>query len=66
MAEIEVVYNDGMFGFVEPLELSRLIETGEIVKFLRDDSWVYLGIDPTRSGASKPTVLEKRQGDRHL
>lgn len=60
MAEIEVVYNNGMFGFVEPQELNRLIEAGEIVKFLRGDSWVYLGVDPTRSGTEKPFDWEKR------
>lgn len=54
MAEIEVVYNDGMFGFVSPLELDLLIEAGEIVKFLRGGSWVYLGVDPTRAVASEP------------
>lgn len=35
MAEIEVIYNDGMFGFVSPLELDLLIESGEVVRFLR-------------------------------
>lgn len=54
MTEIEVVYNDGMFGFVSPLELDRLIESGEIVKFLRGGAWVYLGVDPTRAVASNP------------
>ncbi len=49
MAEIEVVYIDGMFGFVSPQELDRLIESERIVKFLRGNAWAYLGVDPTRA-----------------
>jgi len=56
MSEIEVVYIDGMFGFVDAIELNRLIASGEIVKFLREDSWVYLGVDPTRSSSEVSPV----------
>ena len=55
MSEIQVVYKDGMLGFVEPRELSRLIDSAEIVKFMRGDSWIYLGVDPTRSGTARAT-----------
>jgi len=58
--EIEVVYNNGMFGFVSPQELEGLLARGEIVKFLRGDSWVYPGIDPTRTGKLKPFDWERR------
>ncbi len=61
MAEIEVVYIDGMFGFVSPQELDRLIESEGIVKFLRGNSWVYLGVDPTRA-TSKIATLRRESG----
>ena len=60
--EIEVVYNNGMFGFVTPQELNDLLARGEIVKFLRGDSWVYPGVDPTRTGQAKSFDWEKRNG----
>lgn len=63
MVEIQIVYNDGMLGFVEPQELSRLIDAGEIVKFLRNDSWIYLGVDPVRTGGSNPVPAGKRMTD---
>jgi hypothetical protein len=60
MPVIEVVYNDGMFGFVSPLELDCLIEAEEIVKFLRGDVWIYPGVDPTRSSVCNPISKERR------
>ena len=48
MREVTVVYQDGMMGIVEPQVLQELIESDEIVKFQRSDSWVYPGIDPVR------------------
>ncbi|WP_020676062.1 GSU3473 family protein [Geopsychrobacter electrodiphilus] len=63
MEEIEVIYNDGMFGFVKPAELNHLIETAGIVKFMRGDSWIYLGVDATRSGQpSRPQFRDRRAG----
>ncbi|MCF6178069.1 MAG: hypothetical protein L3J63_01580 [Geopsychrobacter sp.] len=61
MEEIEVIYNDGMFGFVSPAELTCLIEAEEIVKFMRQDAWVFLGVDPVRTGQSQPVFIEKRR-----
>lgn len=66
MNEIEVVYSNGMFGFVAPRELDRLIANGEIIKFLRGGSWVYPGVDPTRTGASKSFDWEKRSSENAL
>lgn len=63
MDEIEVVYNDGMYGFVDPDELDRLISAGEIIKFLRGSEWVFIGIDPVRSGKSQPVSWEKRRSN---
>jgi len=60
MEEIEVIYNDGMFGFVSSTELSHLIETGGIVKFMRGDTWIFLGVDPTRN--ERPAIVQL--GDR--
>jgi hypothetical protein len=61
MDEIEVIYNDGMFGFVSPAELDYLIETAGIIKFMRGDgTWIYLGVDPTRTGAQSAVL----RGDR--
>jgi len=63
MSDIEVVYNDGMFGIVSPLELEQLIRTDSIVKFLRGDAWIYPGVDPTRKTASRPVFEDKRTPD---
>ena len=60
MSDIDVVYNDGMFGVVSPLELEQLIRTAGIVKFLRGDTWVYPGVDPTRATVSKAVPDDKR------
>ena len=60
MAEIQIVYKDGMFGFVEPRELTRLIAAGEVVKFLRGDTWIYLEVDLISSGALNQVVFEGR------
>ena len=63
MDEIQIVYQDGMLGFVDPLELTRLISAGEILKFYRSGSWVFPGIDPTRIRASNPMGWGRRQTD---
>jgi len=49
MKEVTVVYQDGMMDMVAPMALQQLIDTDEIVKFQRTESWVYPGIDPVRS-----------------
>lgn len=63
MNHIQIIYNDGMFGFVEPAELCHLINEREIVKFLREDAWVYLGVDQTRTRTSFPLLDGKRRTD---
>lgn len=63
MSQIQIVYNDGMFGFVEPTELCHLIDEYEIVKFIRENSWVYLGVDQTRTRVSSPLLNGKRRTD---
>ncbi len=49
MAVIEVVYHDGLFGFVSAHELDQLIASERIVKFQRSGGWAYLGVDPMRT-----------------
>lgn len=48
MKEVPVVYQDGMMDMVEPQVLQGLIENDGIIKFQRNDGWVYPGIDPVR------------------
>lgn len=52
MKEVPVVYQDGMMDMVEPQVLQSLIENDGIIKFQRNDGWVYPGIDPVRRMAS--------------
>lgn len=52
MKQVPVVYQDGMMDMVDAAQLQQLIETDEIVKFQRGDSWVYPGIDPVRHTVS--------------
>lgn len=52
MKEVPVVYQDGMMDMVEPQVLQGLIENDGIIKFQRNDGWVYPGIDPVRRMAS--------------
>ena len=63
MQEIQIIYRDGMLGFVDPTELNSLIEAGEILKFLRGESWAYPGIDPTRTNSSNSMAWGRRQTD---
>ena len=48
MNEITVVYEDGIMGCVPVYGLQKLIDNDVIVKFQRQDGWVYPGLDPVR------------------
>ncbi len=48
MQEISVVYADGMMDMVPVTQLQSLIDGEDIIKFQRQDGWVYLGVDPVR------------------
>ncbi len=48
MQEISVVYADGMMDMVPASQLQSLIDGEDIIKFQRQDGWVYLGVDPVR------------------
>lgn len=48
MNEISVIYSDGMMGLVPVNRLQELIDRESIIKFQRQDGWVYPGIDPVR------------------
>ena len=63
MDAIQIVYNDGSLGFVDPQELSSLIASESIVKFQRGDSWAYPGLDPTRADSSNLMSWGRRRTD---
>jgi hypothetical protein len=45
---IEVMYKDGRYGMVKPFLLDKIIASGEIIKFLRSERWVTIGVDRIR------------------
>ncbi len=48
MSEITVIYADGMMDNITSDRLQELIDADAIIKFQRQDGWVYPGIDPVR------------------
>ena len=63
MTVIQIIYKDGTLGFVDSLELTRLIDAGKITKFLRNNSWAYPGVDPIRAEDSNPMAWRRRATD---
>ena len=55
-----VVYKNGDIGMIGTSSLDALITSKKIVKFLRTDGWVTLGIDPIREKKKKYKGPEKR------
>jgi hypothetical protein len=45
---IEVMYQNNEYGMVKPFLLDKLIASGKIIKFLRSDGWVTIGVDRIR------------------
>jgi hypothetical protein len=45
---IKVMYKDGKYGMVKPFLLDRLIVSGKIIKFLRSEGWIVIGVDRIR------------------
>jgi hypothetical protein len=58
--KIRVIY-PGRVGHVDPAELDRLLENGEIIAFERGRKLVVVGIHPTRKGPSKAHHTERRR-----
>lgn len=45
---IPVMYRDSRIRFADQYDLDKLINTGQIVKFRRGDTWVVIGFDAVR------------------
>jgi hypothetical protein len=45
---VKVIYKNNEYGMVRPFLLDELIGSGKIVKFLRSEGWVSIGIDRIR------------------
>jgi hypothetical protein len=45
---IEVIYQNNEYGMVKPFLLDKLITSGKIIKFLRSEGWVTIGVDRIR------------------
>jgi hypothetical protein len=58
---VRVIYNTGRHDEVKPFHLDKLISSGQIIKFLRSDGWVTLGVDPIRGTGGIYTGHERRE-----
>jgi hypothetical protein len=58
---IRVIYNDGRYGTVKPFHLDKLISASKIIKFLRSDGWVTIGVDPIRRNRGIYSGPERRK-----
>jgi hypothetical protein len=45
---IRVIYKNNECGMVKPFLLDELIASGKIIKFLRSEGWVTIGLDRIR------------------
>ena len=45
---IKVMYKNNEYSMVKPFLLDELITSGKIIKFLRSEGWVTIGIDHIR------------------
>lgn len=46
---IRVIYDNGSYDMVKAARLDDLIPSGKVVRFLRSDGWVTVGVDPVRA-----------------
>ena len=55
-----VVYKNGDIGMIGTSSLEDLIASEKILKFMRSEGWVTLGIDPVREKKRKYKGTERR------
>jgi hypothetical protein len=48
---IRVMYGDDTYDVVKSSQLDDLILSGKVVRFLRSEGWITVGVDPIRSYA---------------
>jgi hypothetical protein len=62
---ITVQYKNGRTGRVEAYQLSHLICSQKIKKFLRSEGWVTIGRDPIRENICNPVIsdIQKTHGN---
>jgi hypothetical protein len=58
---ITVMYRNGKVGMVGIDQLDELIRSHKVIKFMRSEGWVSIGIDPIREFDEDFTSPEKRQ-----
>ena len=58
---IKVMYKNNEYAMVKPFLLDKLITSGKIIKFLRSEGWVSIGIDLIRVSDYRYTGTERRR-----
>jgi len=58
---IKVICKDKTAGFINEVNLTRLLRTGDIAAFYRAGEWVAVDRDPIRSGGRGYAGPERRQ-----
>jgi len=62
---IKVMYKNNKYAMVKPFLLDKLIASGKIIKFLRSEGWVTIGIDHTRVSDYRYKGTERRKNSFH-
>jgi len=58
---INVMYKNNEYAMVKPFLLDELINSGKIIKFLRSEGWVTIGIDHIRVSDYRYEGPERRK-----
>ena len=58
---IKVLYQNSEYAMVRPFLLEDLITSGKIIKFLRSEEWVTIGIDRIRVSDYRYTGPDRRK-----
>jgi len=58
---IKVMYKNNEYAMVKPFLLDEMITSGKIIKFLRSEGWVTIGIDNIRVSDYRYKGKERRQ-----
>jgi hypothetical protein len=63
---IKVIFNDKTAGYINEMNLTRLLRTGAVAAFYRAGGWVAVDRDPVRRGGRGYTGPERRQESRKM
>ena len=62
---IKVMYKNNEYAMVKPFLLDKLISSDKIIKFLRSEGWVTIGIDDIRVSDYRYKGPERRKNSFH-